>query len=142
MYMDKHHEWLREAAAQGDTAKVLTLLQQGCDVDAQDEVDVGRQAGIPAHVSHMQPGAPRLGCAHELLALIDDERRSGLDASCDAIPYTIGSTTLKSLLPPWACDGGDAAMIQRLKDPATRTRIIDDTNTHGAESGGSRKRKR
>ncbi len=103
-------------------------------------LDVGRQAGIPAHVSHMQPGAPRLGCAHELLALIDDERRSGLDASCDAIPYTIGSTTLKSLLPPWACDGGDAAMIQRLKDPAIRRKIIDDTNTHGAESGGSRKR--
>jgi len=103
-------------------------------------LDVGRQAGIPAHVSHMQPGAPRLGCAHELLALIDDERRSGLDASCDAIPYTVGSTTLKSLLPPWACDGGDAAMIQRLKDPAIRKKIIDDTNTHGAESGGSRKR--
>jgi N-acyl-D-aspartate/D-glutamate deacylase len=113
---------------------------EGIAASVRECLEVGRQAGLPAHVSHMQPGAPRLGCAHELLAMIDGERRGGLDASCDAIPYTIGSTTLKSLLPPWACDGGDAAMIRRLKDPAIRRRIVDDTNTHGAESGGSRKR--
>ncbi len=44
------------------------------------------------------------------------------------------------MLPPWACEGGDEALIARLKDPATRARIQADTMTHGAESGGSRKR--
>ena len=39
-------------------------------------------------------------------------RDRGVDVSCDAIPYTIGSTTLKSLLPPWALDGGGVLMNQ------------------------------
>ena len=106
----------------------------------QELIDVARGAGIAAHVSHMQPGAPMLGATRQLLALMDRERAAGIDLSCDVVPYTVGSTTLKSMLPPWACEGGDAALMERLKDPATRARIHADTMTHGAESGGSRKR--
>ncbi|MDE0965972.1 MAG: D-aminoacylase [Candidatus Latescibacteria bacterium] len=103
-------------------------------------IAVGEQASVAAHVSHMQPGSPMLGSTRDLLATIDQKRREGRDISCDAIPYTIGSTTLKSLLPPWALDGGDEALIRRLKDPETREKIKQDTMVHGAESGGSRKR--
>ncbi len=106
----------------------------------QEVIDVGRGAGLAAHVSHMQPGAPMLGATAGLLAEIDALRAAGLDISCDAVPYTVGSTTLKSLLPPWALAGGDAALIARLRDPAERERIKADTLRHGAESGGSRKR--
>ncbi|HJP32006.1 MAG TPA: D-aminoacylase [Candidatus Latescibacteria bacterium] len=109
--------------------------------DAVGEViEVGQRAGISAHVSHMQPGSPMLGATADLLATIDTVRAGGVDVSCDAIPYTIGSTTLKSLLPPWALDGGDKALLGRLRDPDMRHRIKVDTLTHGAESGGSRKR--
>ncbi len=109
--------------------------------DAVGEViAVAEQAGITGHVSHMQPGSPMLGATVDLLATIDAVRARGIDVSCDAIPYTIGSTTLKSLLPPWALDGGDEALLRRLRDPEQRHRIKTDTMTHGAESGGSRKR--
>jgi len=109
--------------------------------DAVAEViAVGERAGITAHVSHMQPGSPMLGATQDLLGAIDAKRRQGVDISCDAIPYTIGSTTLKSLLPPWACEGGDQVLLQRLRDPETRERIKQDTLIYGAESGGSRKR--
>ena len=109
--------------------------------DAVGEViAVGEQAGVTAHVSHMQPGSPMLGSTQNLLRTIDEKRRQGVDVSCDAIPYTIGSTTLKSLLPPWACEGGDPTLLQRLRDPEMREQIKQDTMTHGAESGGSRKR--
>jgi N-acyl-D-aspartate/D-glutamate deacylase len=103
-------------------------------------ITVGEEAGITAHVSHMQPGSPKLGATADLLNTIDEARRRGVDISCDAIPYTVGSTTLKSLLPPWACEGGDDALLDRLRDAAMREIIKDDTITHGAESGGSRKR--
>src|SRR6185436_13235439 len=46
---------------------------EGIVASVRECLEVGRQAGLPAHVSHMQPGAPRLGCAHELLSMIDDE---------------------------------------------------------------------
>lgn len=109
--------------------------------DAVGEViAVGEQAGITAHVSHMQPGSPMLGSTAGLLETIDAVRARGVDISCDAIPYTIGSTTLKSLLPPWSLDGGDEALLRRLRDPVQRDKIKADTMTHGAESGGSRKR--
>ena len=81
-----------------------------------------------------------LGSTRQLLEDMDALRAEGIDISCDAIPYTIGSTTLKSLLPPWALDGGDEALLRRLRDPALRERIKADTMQHGAESGGSRKR--
>jgi len=103
-------------------------------------IAVGERAGITAHVSHMQPGSPMLGATADLLQTIDSVRARGVDVSCDAIPYTIGSTTLKSLLPPWSLDGGDEALLRRLQDPAIRDKIKADTMTHGAESGGSRKR--
>ncbi len=106
----------------------------------EEVVDVGRNALLPAHVSHMQPGTPMLGATSGLLEKIDALRAAGIDVSCDAVPYTVGSTALKALLPPWALEGGDDALVARLRDPEQRKRIKDDTILHGAESGGSRKR--
>lgn len=103
-------------------------------------IAVGEAAGIAAHVSHMQPGSPMIGATAALLDTLARARARGVDVSCDAIPYTVGSTTLKSLLPPWALDGGDSALLRRLRDPQQREKIKADTLTHGAESGGSRKR--
>ena len=113
---------------------------EGIAAAVAEVIAVGEEAGITAHVSHMQPGSPRLGGTADLLKTIDEARRRGVDVSCDAIPYTVGSTTLKSLLPPWACEGGDDALLKRLRDAAVRQNIKEDTMTHGAESGGSRKR--
>ena len=81
-----------------------------------------------------------IGSTRQLLEDMDVLRADGVDISCDAIPYTIGSTTLKSLLPPWALDGGDESLLSRLRDPELREQIKADTMQHGAESGGSRKR--
>ena len=113
---------------------------EGIGAAVDEVIAVGREAGITAHVSHMQPGAPMIGATKQLLATIDRMRQEGVDISCDAIPYTIGSTTLKSLLPPWSLDGGDGELLKRLGDSQMREKIKEDTMTHGAESGGSRKR--
>jgi N-acyl-D-amino-acid deacylase len=113
---------------------------EGIAAAVQEVIAVGEEGGLPAHVSHMQPGAPMHGATGSLLRTIEAARARGVDLSCDAIPYTIGSTTLKSMLPPWACSGGDAELMQRLRDPEIRRQIIEDTMKFGAESGGSRKR--
>jgi N-acyl-D-aspartate/D-glutamate deacylase len=113
---------------------------EGIAASVDEVIAVGEQAGLAVHVSHMQPGSPMLGAARDLLRRLEAARARGVDVSCDAIPYTIGSTTLKSLLPPWACAGGDEALLARLRDPGERERIRQDTMTFGAESGGSRKR--
>jgi N-acyl-D-amino-acid deacylase len=41
----------------------------------------------------------------------------------DTYPYTAGCTTLVALLPSWAGEGGPAAVLERLADPAAAERI-------------------
>ena len=50
-------------------------------------------------------------------------RLDGLDVAADLYPYTAGSNPLDASLPVWAREGGRAAMVARLTDPATRAKI-------------------
>ena len=56
-------------------------------------------------------------------------RASGLDIAANTYAYTAWFNTFSAFIPPWAHDGGDAKLIERLKDPATRARIRKDMET-------------
>ncbi len=85
---------------------------------------VGREAGLPVQVSHIKAaGRPNWGKVEQALGLIDAARAEGLDVMADAYPYTASSTTLRTLLPDWALEGGIAAMLERLGDADARRRI-------------------
>ncbi|MGC4995519.1 N-acyl-D-amino-acid deacylase family protein [Streptomyces sp. DT195] len=96
-------------------------------------VALTREAGCPLHLAHatMNFGVNE-GRAPELLALLDAALDAGADITLDTYPYTPGSTTLAALLPSWASEGGPAAVLARLADPATAERI-----RHGLEVTGS-----
>lgn len=102
------------------------LIRGGTVVDGSGRP--GRAAGgVPVQVSHLKAclkaNWPKMG---EALRLIDDARARGIDVTADMYPYTAGSTTLASLLPSWVHEGGVGAMLQRLADPPTRRRILDE----------------
>jgi dihydroorotase/N-acyl-D-amino-acid deacylase len=59
----------------------------------------------------------------EIISRIEAARRSGVDVAADTYAYTAGFNSFSAVIPPWAHDGGDAKMIERLRDPATRARI-------------------
>ncbi len=63
------------------------------------------------------------------IALIDEAVDEGLDIGMDALPYTLGNTTVTVLFPPWANRGGRARLLERLKDPETRARMERDIKT-------------
>jgi N-acyl-D-aspartate/D-glutamate deacylase len=67
---------------------------------AVDEaVEIGRRAGIPAHVSHLKCETELMwGRADELL----ERLHTAGDATADQYPYTAWSSSLSSLLPGWA----------------------------------------
>jgi N-acyl-D-amino-acid deacylase len=52
--------------------------------------------------------------------MVDTARREGLDASYDVIPHHWGPTTMASVLPAWAFEGGTHALLARLRDPQQR----------------------
>ena len=59
----------------------------------------------------------------DLIARVNKARAEGLDVSADTYAYTAWSNSMSAFVPPWAHDGGDAKLIEHLKDPVTRARI-------------------
>jgi N-acyl-D-aspartate/D-glutamate deacylase len=62
----------------------------------------------------------------KIVAKIQAARDSGQDVSADMYPYVAGGTALASSLPPWAADGGHKKLLERLHDPSTRSRIMQE----------------
>jgi N-acyl-D-amino-acid deacylase len=55
--------------------------------------------------------------------MIEDARAEGLNITTDMYTYVAGGTSLSAAFPPWASDGGQDALLERLRDPETRERI-------------------
>src|SRR6185312_10648737 len=62
----------------------------------------------------------------QIVAKIDAARAAGVDVTADTYAYTAWFNSFSAIVPPWAHDGGDAKMIERLKDAATRAKIKAD----------------
>jgi dihydroorotase/N-acyl-D-amino-acid deacylase len=65
----------------------------------------------------------------ELIAQVNKARAEGIDVEADTYAYTAWFNSMSAFVPAWAHDGGDAKLIERLKDPATRARIRKDMET-------------
>jgi N-acyl-D-amino-acid deacylase len=95
---------------------------------AVDEaIAVGERAGIPVDVIHLKIADRSLwGRMDEVAARIEAARRRGVNVQANVYPYTRGNNDLVSIVPPWAHEGGTAALLGRLRDPAARARIKAD----------------
>ena len=93
--------------------------------DALDEAfRIGREARIPVEIWHLKAaGKSNWGRMPDIVARIEAARRSGLDVAADTYAYTAGFNSFSAIIPPWAHEGGDQKLIERLKDPAQRARI-------------------
>src|SRR5262249_9275659 len=104
-------------------------------IPALDEaIRIGREARIPVEVWHLKAaGKPNWGRMPEIVAHIQKARDAGVDITADTYAYPAWFNNLSAFIPPWAHDGGEGKMIERLKDPATRARIRKDMETHSTE---------
>lgn len=85
---------------------------------------IGREAHIPVEIWHLKAaGKTNWGKMPQIVAKIQGYRDAGVDISANTYAYTAWFNTFSAFIPPWAHDGGDAKLIERLKDPATRARI-------------------
>jgi len=66
----------------------------------KEAIEVGRRSGTPIQVSHIKIGVPydKSVSAEQVLPLIEDARKSGMDISADQYPYNNGSTYITWLL--------------------------------------------
>jgi dihydroorotase/N-acyl-D-amino-acid deacylase len=100
-------------------------------IPAIDEaIRIGRDAHIPVEIWHLKAaGRQNWGRMPEIVAHIDEARRSGVEIAANTYAYTAWFNSFSAFIPPWAHDGGDTKLIERLKDPATRARIRKDMQT-------------
>ena len=100
-------------------------------VAALDETfRIAREAHIPAEIWHLKvAGKKNWGHMPDVIKRIEAARAAGLDITADTYAYTAWFNDMSAFVPPWAHDGGNEKMIARLKDPATRARIVADIKT-------------
>ncbi len=105
------------------------MRSEGDDVlSAIDEaIRIGSQAHVPVEIWHIKAaGKNNWGRMKEIVAKIDSARAAGVDVTADTYAYPAWFNSLSAFVPPWAHDGGDAKLVERMKDPATRARIRKD----------------
>ena len=100
-------------------------------IEAIDEaLRIGREANIPVEIWHLKvAGKNNWGRMPEVVAKISQARAQGADISANTYAYPAWFNSMSAFVPPWAHDGGDAKLVERLKDPATRARIRRDLET-------------
>jgi len=97
-------------------------------VAIDEQIDLAKATGCRLQISHLQ-AVGRNNWRLNALALehIDVARLAGVDVMFDCYPYVAGSTVLTQLLPQWSLEGGPAALMTRLSEPAIRAEIARET---------------
>ena len=102
-----------------------------------ESIAVARGARCGLQVSHLKTQGPRnwsrLQSAFDLIAAA---RGEGIDVAFDRYPYLAYATGLMNLFPVWSRDGGTAAFLARLGNPATAKRIETETRAKVDLIGG------
>jgi len=91
----------------------------------EEAITIGERGGLPVEIFHLkaayQPGwGTLMPAAGEK---IEQARARGVDVAADLYLYTAGGTGLEAVIPSWAFEGGDAKLLERLRDPAIRVRL-------------------
>ena len=111
------HETLYTSHIRGESATLMDSIEEA--------IELGRQSGVRVQVSHLKAiGKPFWGQGLAALRRIEIARTVGVDIWADQYPYEATATSLAALVPGWAQDGGIAALLGRLADPALRETLL------------------
>jgi N-acyl-D-amino-acid deacylase len=127
---------LAKVAAAYDGIYISHLRSEGGQfLEALEEfLTIVKQSGVRGEVYHLKAAGqkywPKLDAA---IARIDQARAEGLAVTADMYTYAASSSGLDWLTPAWSQEGGHKAWVQRLRDPATRRRIMAEMAYEGDE---------
>jgi N-acyl-D-aspartate/D-glutamate deacylase len=92
----------------------------------EEALDTAERAGVILNISHMYPRANQpVEEADALLAMLDRARARGVEVTFDLTIFNRGGGAWVQSLPAWARDGGSAGTEAVIRDPASRSRLID-----------------
>ncbi|HEX8169432.1 MAG TPA: D-aminoacylase [Thermoanaerobaculia bacterium] len=119
---------LSKVAARYGGVYFTHMRDEGDRIDAalDETFRIGREAGIPVNIWHLKIG-PRAnwGKMPHVIERIEQARAEGIDASANIYPYAASSTSLSTLAPDWAMEGGYEQLRVRLRNPDDRAKILE-----------------
>jgi N-acyl-D-amino-acid deacylase len=123
---------LAEVAGQHQGMYISHMRSEGNQlVEAVEElIKIAREAKLPAEIYHLKAaGKENWSKRDRVVELVEAARADGLRITADMYLYTAGSTGLNGAMPPWVQEGGLHKWIDRMRDPATRQRVIEEMRT-------------
>src|ERR1022692_2131265 len=127
---------LARAAAEfgGIYATHMRSEQEAIMAALEETISIGRDAHISVEIWHLKAGGVNnFGLMPEIVVRIERARAAGVDIAADTYAYPAWANELSAFIPPWAHDGGNAKLIERLKDPAVRARLKKELATVSTE---------
>ena len=127
---------ITEEAAKCGGMYISHMRNEGHDLlKAIDElVEISRKSGAPAEIYHFkQAGKVNWDKLDAAIAKVNAARAEGMRITADMYTYPAGATGLDAAMPVWVQAGGLEEWIKRLKDPATREKVIAEMRNPDAE---------
>lgn len=120
---------LVQAAAEFGGAYISHIRSEGNRLEegVQELIKIASVAGAPAEIYHLKAsGKANWHKLQSVFALVESAQAAGLDITADMYTYPAGATGLNATMPLWVQEGGHDAWVERLRDPATRARVIEE----------------
>ena len=111
----------------------------GLLASTREAMRIGREAGITLNISHIKAlGVDVWGRSDSLITMIRAARARGDKVFADQYPYTASGTSMTAaLVPRWAEDGGNSALLARFANDTLMPRLRREMEDNMRRRGGA-----
>jgi len=126
------HDGIYDTHMRDESSYTIGLLGS-----VRETIRIGQEAHIPVMISHIKAlGADVWGKSSDVITLIDNARKAGVNVTASEYPYTASGTSVTAaLVPRWA--EADGALLKNLNDSSLHPRLVSEINQNLARRGGA-----
>ncbi|HEX3966523.1 MAG TPA: D-aminoacylase [Edaphobacter sp.] len=127
-----HHGGIYDTHMRDESSYTIGLLGS-----VRETIRIGREAHLPVMISHIKAlGADVWGKSADVIALIDNARKAGVNVTASQYPYTASGTSVTAaLIPRWA--EADGALLKNLSDSSLHQRLTNEIEQNLVRRGGA-----
>ncbi len=120
---------LAKVAGRHNGILTIALRSEGDDFTSsvQEAIAICREAGISTEITQFKvKGKKNWDLFKPALKEIDQAAEEKLNINFDLYPYSTTGTVLYTYLPDWVSRGGRSKMLERLKNPNIRPKVVEE----------------
>ncbi|MDC9721285.1 MAG: amidohydrolase family protein [Urechidicola sp.] len=113
----------------------------GLIASVQEAIEIGRQAKLPIHISHIKClGVDVWHQSDSIIKIVEAARKEGIEVTANQYPYDASGTSLNAAVSPrWAESGGKDSLLIRAANPKFKEQIFKETKINITRRGGPSK---